>query len=770
MIATLESNQTIVYLDLAGNPDIDPDLENEVKYMLEPREQAHRENNDNDEVAQLMERVRNNDPALVELDLYGMNLGSREDAMALFDNLAGNTYIEKVDLSQNGLDDDCMSSISLALVENSSIQELILADNAIYSEGAECKCACNKVIPLHYFSPYLTIVIPPVDLIGTLDTNTTLLKVDLTGNMVDQNIIEEINATLEQRREATSSRKTSKLRKILRIINSQDPSFTDVNLDGIDIANAAEQEELIESFGDSIIQNVSLNDSGIDDLLIAALSLALVDNKTITHVSLRDNNITSEGGEYLLGTLDSNTTITHLDLEGNMIDANLLNEIDAILSLRQQKSRSHDRSYANEEKSYQSSCQGSAMTISGLIEQVQSNDPALTDLSLDNMHVDTYEIEALFEALAYNTEVVVLSLIGTGVDDTLAAALSLALVENEHITDILLSDNQITSEGCEYLLGTLDSNTTVSYIELSGNPIDEHLMHELESITSSRNAQTSPSKEAQEAESNVDFNHSKPPMHEVPEESEAQVAKRKAIMAIMKDSSIPSQEKNQRILELQQQYYVPKDNNDEAPQAQETKNGAADDNNSIHDLIDRVLDNDRKLKEIELNGQELSPDNQKDLFVALAQNRRVKSLSLVNCNIDNEGAGELIKTLGANTTITYVNLEDNQITSNVGLDFMSVLKGYNETLQYLELKDNRVRSGLISQIDKLLEKRRPGYVEPAPVAAVATAEVIPVAATVSADVENASSSHRPSSKSGSKKSKSGKSKRSRKPRHDVGDF
>merc|ERR1712095_92331 len=102
-----------------------------------------------------------------------------------------------------------------------------------------------------------------------------------------------------------------------------------------------------------------------------------------------------------------------------------------------------------------------------------------------------------------------------------------------------------------------------------------------------------------------------------------------------------------------------------------------------------------------------------------AQNSRVKSLSLVNCRIVNEGAAELINALSQNKALTRINLEDNQITSNTALEFISALKEHNEALQYLELKDNRVRSGLLSQLDKLLEKRRPGY-KPVAVAEVAT--------------------------------------------------
>lgn len=397
-----------------------------------------------------------------------------------------------------------------------------------------------------------------------------------------------------------------------------------------------------------------------------------------------------------------------------------------------------------------------------------------------------HEIEELFDALARNSVVRKVSLCNNGINDSLAAALSLALVDNTCINELFLSDNGITSEGCEYLLGTLDSNTTVSYIDLNGNLIDDRDMDEIDAINTSR--ANSRANQPPLTTSNVDSDNrdtaptsldlGKPPMHEVPEESDKELAKRKAIQSIMRDTSTPWAEKNQRILELQQQYFVPKDKNEELPQAANAFDD--DDTRSIHALIDRVIDDDHTLVEIKLDGQELGREDETALFEALALNSHVTSLSLVNCRIANEGAAELMDTLKQNSTLTHINLEDNQITSNTALDFISVLKEHNKTLHYLELKDNRVRSGLLSQINKLLEMRRQGISEPEPetmmaatVATVSHAQVAPVTSKIPADAQSATSSRRSGSDGvskasadtakarGSKKSKSKSKSKSR---------
>jgi hypothetical protein len=133
LIATLESNQTIVYLELTDNSGIDPALVDEVRSMLKARENTY--------FVDLMERVKQNDPSLMTLDLSRMNIGLREDVLHMLDSLTNSIFVRKVDLSSSAMDDDCVSYISLALEDNTSVTNLNLSNNVIQSDGAECKCA-----------------------------------------------------------------------------------------------------------------------------------------------------------------------------------------------------------------------------------------------------------------------------------------------------------------------------------------------------------------------------------------------------------------------------------------------------------------------------------------------------------------------------------------------------------------------------------------------------------------------------------------------------
>jgi hypothetical protein len=101
--------------------------------MLKARENAY--------FVDLMERVKQNDPSLTTLDLSRMNIGLREDVLPMFDSLTNSKYIRKVDLSSNEMDDVFVSYISLALEDNRSVTHLNVANNAMQSDGADCKCA-----------------------------------------------------------------------------------------------------------------------------------------------------------------------------------------------------------------------------------------------------------------------------------------------------------------------------------------------------------------------------------------------------------------------------------------------------------------------------------------------------------------------------------------------------------------------------------------------------------------------------------------------------
>lgn len=168
----------------------------------------------------------------------------------------------------------------------------------------------------------------------------------------------------------------------------------------------------------------------------------------------------------MLDILDSNTTLEEINLFGNLVNISLLNEINALLNKRRRKSFHGDSDSSKSNSSWQRlgrfvtkvsrSAQEKAIdktSISEIAERILANDPTLTQLVLDNRQLgaSASETEELFEALSNNTYIKKVSLRNNAIDDSLVAALSLALAENIVISHVLLSGNLITSDGCEYV-------------------------------------------------------------------------------------------------------------------------------------------------------------------------------------------------------------------------------------------------------------------------------------------------------------------------------
>ena len=334
LVSALESNGRINEVRLGGNPDIDEKLLDDIESILGG---ASVGTNDEDNLGFVVEQIFNNDPSLRELNLSEMFIGSRCDA--LFDALSGNTYVKALDLSSNEIDDDCVSSLSFALMENSSIQHISLSNNLISNEGIECK----YTLCFHY--SLLIIVLNSnnllLDLRGLLETNTTIRSIDLDGNDIDDSIMKDLDDILKKRQVRSSSSMASSLGTesplagIVQSLRENDPNLVELCLDNLDLTDCPEAEAMIDALaGNTTVMKLSLVNTCFDDSLAAPLSLSLVENNTLTHILLRDNLMTDEGCDYFLGTLDSNTTLVHLDLEGNYIDEKLLDEIDAILSER----------------------------------------------------------------------------------------------------------------------------------------------------------------------------------------------------------------------------------------------------------------------------------------------------------------------------------------------------------------------------------------------------------------------------------------------------
>jgi len=119
------------------------------------------------------------------------------------------------------------------------------------------------------------------------------------------------------------------------------------------------------------------------------------------------------------------------------------------------------------------SFKGGFVSPAKLIEQLESNDAALTELDLSDN--SSYKMKSreytkrIGDALKTNTNVQKLTLKGLEIDDAGLAFIADGLKENKGITFLVLEKNKIGSVGAEALANALKPNTTLTELNLLGN-------------------------------------------------------------------------------------------------------------------------------------------------------------------------------------------------------------------------------------------------------------------------------------------------------------
>lgn len=98
-----------------------------------------------------------------------------------------------------------------------------------------------------------------------------------------------------------------------------------------------------------------------------------------------------------------------------------------------------------------------------LMEQVRNNDPALTELNVNNSEViKTKTLIAFAEALHNNTHIKTFALANCRADDHVAYAISGTLRSNKTITSINVDSNHLTGKGILSLIQALQYNSTLT--------------------------------------------------------------------------------------------------------------------------------------------------------------------------------------------------------------------------------------------------------------------------------------------------------------------
>uniref|UniRef100_A0A061RYZ2 Protein tyrosine kinase n=1 Tax=Tetraselmis sp. GSL018 TaxID=582737 RepID=A0A061RYZ2_9CHLO len=229
-----------------------------------------------------VERLRQNDPSLTQLDFYRCVIRS-ESAEALAEALWHNGTLTKLELDRNLIGDRGAKELAKALGHNIALTELSLEWNGIGDNGAEA-------------------------LAWALRHNGALKKLNLSGNKIGD-----------------------RGAKVLARALLHNSALTTLNFWRNSICNEG-AEALAAALRDNCtLIGLNLKWNGIRDEGAEALAQALRCNGALKELDLSGNKICNTGAEALAESLLHNVTLVELNLSRNTISANVLQEVQAAL-------------------------------------------------------------------------------------------------------------------------------------------------------------------------------------------------------------------------------------------------------------------------------------------------------------------------------------------------------------------------------------------------------------------------------------------------------
>lgn len=269
--------------------------------------------------SEILARLRENDPTLVDLDLSwsAAPVITHADILALCDALSENTYLKSLNVSGNQLEDQDLAklgrlaSLSLLDVSENKIGPLFM--DAIASNTTLKKLSSRKSLYDRKY-PGFSITVPVC--LEALGRNNTLECLDLSDNRIDLNrfdhfsrhsTIQELNIQ-ECNFFIGNASLPVDFSHPIRLV-AQLPRLTRLNIRDLKEKRAGDTDEAIV-----LLARLPLQYLDVSKMEISALGAkALASSTTLTTLIASKNDI----GPYGLLALAKNTSITHLDLSHN---------------------------------------------------------------------------------------------------------------------------------------------------------------------------------------------------------------------------------------------------------------------------------------------------------------------------------------------------------------------------------------------------------------------------------------------------------------------
>ena len=333
--------------------------------------------------------------------------------------------------------------------------------------------------------------------------------------------------------------------------------------------------------------------------------------------------------------------------------------------------------------------------IQWLSDQLRTNAYWRT-VSLQSSSIDENEMETFMAVLVSNSIITELCLRRMNFNDSIISILTKSLKTNVTIKTLDLSENKITTIGCQYLADLFSSNKTLTSLKLSSNELDDKagalIVHSLRlNDVSLRNGQDLDAKSDDET---------------LDEDTDAYVINLDGtylnIENVIQSLNVLDLSRNklgicfcQAIELLLASTYC------QIVELNLSNNPLKD--LGIKSVMSGLVDN-ITLTTLHLNEIEITAEGVSSIAEIIRNNKKMTHLALMKNRIDDEQMILISKALGQNTALHTIDLRANQLTDYSSYELATNIKSGSQ-LHEIRLDDNMLTKGGTALVQNVMKER-----------------------------------------------------------------
>ena len=357
---------------------------------------------------------------------------TEEGIELIFDIIAANKGLQKLDLSNNMLADDGAVNISGCLIKNKTLLELSISHNDITNQGTEY-------------------------IIEAIKVNVTLKKLDLSYNTLEDDGATVISNSLN----------------LCNCLVELDISHNAIT--NLGIKNIAKAIQV-----NSTLQNINVSKNHISTEGLLSFMEAVKNNCTLQVVNITHNNVTRSGFTKIKECIDNVPYSLQITASWNELTKNtgMYSNKHLVTKIFTTRAPSNIK-----EDVWSWLCKGRDRLLIICFSEALKEDSRIKKLYLTYGKINNKELKIIKEAIKVNKTLQELYIYHNNISDDGAAAISDALKSNNSLRILNMSYNKITIEGAKVIAEAIKVNTTLHTLDFYQTYINDAVSFNMSVLT-----------------------------------------------------------------------------------------------------------------------------------------------------------------------------------------------------------------------------------------------------------------------------------------------